>query len=166
MRHTRTIIIICSFDLFPRQGGIVRVWAFFFIQVNSLSQCILRTSILERVKLHSVLTPHSVVVYLNTRCAWAGGTFFPVVLLYCVSFWFWWEIGFGFTYSHATLIGTPCVLPLEGPIIWKVPLTEKALTTYVCVPAKTSVRPKPGPIIWKVPISKVPITVARLYLFT
>jgi hypothetical protein len=21
---------------------------------------------------------------------WAGGTFFPVVLLCCVSFWFWW----------------------------------------------------------------------------
>jgi hypothetical protein len=30
-----------------------------------------------------------------TRFAWAGGTFFSVVLLYCVSFWFWWEIGFG-----------------------------------------------------------------------
>ena len=35
-------------------------------------------------------------------------------------------------YSRATLIGTPCVPPLEGPIIWKVPLTEKALATYVC----------------------------------
>ena len=30
-----------------------------------------------------------------TRFAWAGGTIFPVVLLCCVSFWFWWEIGFG-----------------------------------------------------------------------
>ncbi len=58
-------------------------------------------------------------------------------------------------YSRATLIGTPCVLPLEGPIIWKVPLTEKALATYVCVPAKTSVRPKPGPAIWKVPPKNV-----------
>jgi hypothetical protein len=29
-----------------------------------------------------------------TRFAWAGGTFFPVVLLCCVSFWLWWEIGF------------------------------------------------------------------------
>ncbi len=65
-------------------------------------------------------------------------------------------------YSHATLIGTPCVLPLEGPIIWKVPLTEKALFYVINVPTKTSVRPKPGPVIWKVPISKVPITVARL----
>ncbi len=27
-----------------------------------------------------------------TCFAWAGGTFFPVVLLCCVSFWFWWEI--------------------------------------------------------------------------
>ncbi len=52
-----------------------------------------------------------------TRFAWAGGTFFPVVLLCCVSFWFWremrelalhyfladcfgieWEIVFGVTY--------------------------------------------------------------------
>jgi hypothetical protein len=28
---------------------------------------------------------------------WAGGTFFPVVLL-CQFFGFWWEIGFGVTY--------------------------------------------------------------------
>ncbi len=67
------------------------------------------------------------------------------------------------TYNCATLIGTPCELPLEGPIIWKNPLTEKALFYVMNVPAKTSVRPKPGPFIWKVPISKVPITVARLY---
>ena len=32
----------------------------------------------------------------NTRFAWAGGTFFPVVLL--CQFWFWGEIGFGCTY--------------------------------------------------------------------
>jgi hypothetical protein len=32
-----------------------------------------------------------------TCCTWAGGTFFPVVML-CVSFWFWQEIGFGVTY--------------------------------------------------------------------
>ncbi len=30
-----------------------------------------------------------------TCFAWAGGTFFPVVLLCCVSFWFWWEMCFG-----------------------------------------------------------------------
>jgi hypothetical protein len=47
-------------------------------------------------------------------------------------------------YSHATLIGTPCVLLLKGPIIWKVPLTEKALFYVINVPAKTSVRPKPA----------------------
>jgi hypothetical protein len=33
-----------------------------------------------------------------TRFAWAGGTFFPVV-----SFWFWREIGFGFTYLRTLL---------------------------------------------------------------
>ncbi len=27
-----------------------------------------------------------------TRFAWAGGTFFPVVLLCCFSFWFWREM--------------------------------------------------------------------------
>ncbi len=27
-----------------------------------------------------------------TGFAWAGGTFFPVVLLCCVSFWFWREM--------------------------------------------------------------------------
>ncbi len=31
----------------------------------------------------------------HTRFAWAGGTFFPVVLVCCVSFWFWREKGFG-----------------------------------------------------------------------
>ncbi len=34
-----------------------------------------------------------------TRFAWAWRTFFPVVLLCCVSFWFWREIGFGL-HSH------------------------------------------------------------------
>jgi hypothetical protein len=29
-----------------------------------------------------------------THFAWAGGTFFPVVLLCCVSVWFWREKGF------------------------------------------------------------------------
>ncbi len=29
-----------------------------------------------------------------TCFAGAGGTLFPVVLLCCVSFWFWWEKGF------------------------------------------------------------------------
>jgi hypothetical protein len=33
-----------------------------------------------------------------TRCAWAGGTFFPVVLLYYVSIWYWREIGFALIY--------------------------------------------------------------------
>ncbi len=42
---------------------------------------------------------------VNTRFAWAGGTFFPVVLLYCVSFWFWREIGFGCT--HYYVLGVP-----------------------------------------------------------
>ncbi len=37
-----------------------------------------------------------------TRFAWAGGTFFPVVLLCCVSFWFLWEKGFDL-HTHVLL---------------------------------------------------------------
>ncbi len=40
-------------------------------------------------------------VVINTCCAWAGGTFFQ--LCCCVSFWLWWEIGFGFTYLRTLL---------------------------------------------------------------
>ncbi len=43
-----------------------------------------------------------------TCFAWAGGTFFPVVLLCCVSFWFWWEIGFGL-HTH---VGTQSTIQL------------------------------------------------------
>ncbi len=37
-----------------------------------------------------------------TRFAWAGGTFFPIVLLCCVSFWFWWEKAFDL-HTHVLL---------------------------------------------------------------
>ncbi len=42
------------------------------------------------------LSPYSQTERLtesHTRYAWAGGTFFPIVLLCCVSFLFWREIG-------------------------------------------------------------------------
>ncbi len=39
---------------------------------------------------------------LYTHFTWAGGTFFPVVLLCCVSFWFWWEKGFDL-HTHVLL---------------------------------------------------------------
>ena len=43
-----------------------------------------------------------------TCCAWAGGTYFPVVVL---CFWFCWEIGFGFTYlcTYSTIQFWCCV---------------------------------------------------------
>ncbi len=41
------------------------------------------------------------IVASYTPCAWAGGTFFPVVLL--CQFWFWREIGSSFTYSRIVL---------------------------------------------------------------
>ncbi len=40
---------------------------------------------------------------LNTRFAWAGGTFFHFQLCCYVSFMFWWEIDCGFTYYLCTL---------------------------------------------------------------
>ncbi len=41
-------------------------------------------------------------IFTYTCFAWAGGTFFPVVLLCCVSFWFWREKGFDL-HTHALL---------------------------------------------------------------
>ncbi len=38
---------------------------------------------------------------------WAGGTFFPVVLLCRVSFWFWLEIGFGL-HTHVLRVQYSC----------------------------------------------------------
>ncbi len=42
-----------------------------------------------------------------TRFAWAGGTFFPVMLLCRVSFWFWQEIGFGL-HTHVLRVQYSC----------------------------------------------------------
>ena len=42
-----------------------------------------------------------------TRFAWAGGTFFPVVLLCCVSVWFWQEIGYGL-HTHVLRVQYSC----------------------------------------------------------
>jgi hypothetical protein len=51
-----------------------------FLQVNTLL-------------LYSSLSPYG-RRHEYTRFAWAGGIFFPVVLLCCVSVWFWREKGF------------------------------------------------------------------------
>ncbi len=42
-----------------------------------------------------------------TCFVWAGGTFFPVVLLCRVSFWFWWEKGFGL-HTHVLRVQYSC----------------------------------------------------------
>ncbi len=42
-----------------------------------------------------------------TCFAWAGGTFFPVVLLCHFSFWFWQEIGFGL-HTHVLRVQYSC----------------------------------------------------------
>ncbi len=41
-----------------------------------------------------------------TCCAWAGGFFFQ--LCCCVSFWFWREEGFGFTYTYVLRVQYSC----------------------------------------------------------
>ncbi len=56
-----------------------------------------------------------------TRFAWAGGTFFPVVLL--CQFLFWWEIGFGFTHYYVLRVSYSCgvvlvFLVLAGNSFW------------------------------------------------
>ncbi len=83
-----------NFVWFPKQY----LLGFLFYRKNSL---IFRTG----VSCFSVTLFYSTLLALTdgqkdwqrvqyTRFAWAWGTFFPVVLLCCVSFWFWWEKGF------------------------------------------------------------------------
>ncbi len=54
-----------------------------------------------------------------TRFAWAGGTFFPVVLLCCVSFWFWQEIGFGL-HTHVLRLHYSCGVVLVFWLQWEI----------------------------------------------
>ncbi len=49
---------------------------------------------------------------------WAGETFFPVVLLCCVSFCFWWEIGFGL-HTHVLRVQYSCGVVLVFFILEK-----------------------------------------------
>jgi hypothetical protein len=55
----------------------------------------------------------------HTRFAWAGGTFFPVVLLCHVSFWFWWEIGFGL-HTHVLRVQYSCGVVLVFWLRWEI----------------------------------------------
>ncbi len=71
-----------------------------------------------------------------TRCAWAGGTFFPVVLL-CQFFGFWQKIGFGVTYLRiqSTIQLWSCVgfLVLEGNSFWCYIRTQCTIHLCGCV---------------------------------
>ncbi len=71
----------------------------------------------------------------DTCCAWAGGTFFQ--LCCCVSFWFWWEIGFGCTYlcTQSTIQLWCCVsfLVLTGNIFWCYVCTQCTIQLCDCV---------------------------------
>ena len=54
-----------------------------------------------------------------TCFAWAGGTFFPVVLLCCVSFWFWQEIGFSL-HTHVLRVQYSCGFVLVFWLRWEI----------------------------------------------
>ncbi len=70
-----------------------------------------------------------------TRCAWARGTFFQ--LWFCVSFWFWQKIGFGFTYlcTQSIIQLWCCVsfLVLAGNSFWCYVHTQCTIPLCDCV---------------------------------
>ncbi len=73
-----------------------------------------------------------------TCFAWAGGTFFPVVLLCPVSFWFWRETGFDL-HTHVLKVQKSCgvvlvFLVLMGNFGVKYILSVQ----YSCAPLKQS----------------------------
>ena len=78
------------------------------------------------------LSPHRLTDWQRvtyTRFAWAGGTFFPVVFLCCVSVWFLQEQGFW---------STVCLL---GARFWRLRLEKK--DTVVCLAgARSLLRPE------------------------
>jgi hypothetical protein len=74
-----------------------------------------------------------------TCFAWAGETFFPVVLLCRVSFWFWLGIGFGL-HTHVLRVQYSCgvvlVFWLRREIVFGVRYILSV--KYICVPPKQS----------------------------
>ncbi len=73
----------------------------------------------------------------NTRFAWAGGTFFPVVLyVCCVGFWFWREKGYGL-HTHVLLrvqnsCGVVLVFWLRREIVFGVTYIHTQCTIQLC----------------------------------
>jgi hypothetical protein len=71
-----------------------------------------------------------------TRCAWAGGTFFPVVLL--CHFLFLREIGFGFTYLRTFLKKLCYKLIISNScwsisnVFWRALKFKKILIGFLC----------------------------------
>ncbi len=79
-------------------------------------------------------------VFIYTCCAWAGGTesrFVVIQLCCCVIFWFWREIGFGFTYlrTQSTIQLWRCVsfLVLAGNSLWCYVRTQCTIHLCNCV---------------------------------
>ncbi len=71
-----------------------------------------------------------------TRFTWAGGTFFPVVLL--CQFLFWREIDFGFTYYYVLRVSYSCgvvfvFLVLAGNSFWCYVHTQSIIQLCGCV---------------------------------
>ncbi len=99
------------------QRHILSVWGI-VIQISKSTKELVHDT-LETPRLRMSKTTSSCLKYIHTNisfyvgtgtwyidtytcCAWAGGTFFQ--LCCCVSFWFWWEIGFGL---HTYLLRVP-----------------------------------------------------------
>jgi hypothetical protein len=58
--------------------------------------------------------------YFNTRCAWRGLEELFFQLWFCVSFWFWQEIGFGFTYLCTYSTIQVCGVVLVFLLWWEI----------------------------------------------
>jgi hypothetical protein len=68
-----------------------------------------------------------------TRFAWAGGTFFPVVLLCCVSDWFWWEKGFDLHMHVLLRVQYSCGGVLVIWFWWEIDFTDiRSIHTISC----------------------------------
>jgi hypothetical protein len=79
----------------------------YFIRPKTLLLCIFLFCIFLLYRADSQVEVQ--ITILHTCCMWAGGTYFQ--LCCCVNFWFWWEIGFGFTYlcTYSTIQFWCCV---------------------------------------------------------
>jgi hypothetical protein len=90
-----------------------------------------------------------------TRFAWAGGTFFPVVLLCRVSFWFWWEIGF-VVHTHVLRVQYSCGVVLVFWLRREIVFGVMYNLVYNTVKLLCQFFEKKGTVIWPAMFFKPP----------